>query len=125
MQLERCHGRRFWRLGGGRAQGGGCEDDVGDEDDGLRLWSSGTRSHPVEDINLRETMSMAVKKMSEKTKTTTEMGMTGLGGGARVLSFTLWMSVHLRETRAVATKSSGEAGADSGGSGQTELECGE
>jgi hypothetical protein len=70
-------------------------------------------------------MSMAVKKMSEKTKTTTEMGMTGLGGGARVLSFTLWMSVHLRETRAVATKSSGEAGADSGGSGQTELECGE
>ena len=65
-------------------------------------------------------MSMAVKKMSEKT-----MGMTGLGGGARVLSFTLWMSVHLRETTAVATKSSGEAGADSGGSGQTELECGE
>jgi len=58
--------------------GRGCEDDVGDEDDGLRLWSSGTRSHPVEDINLRETMSMAVKKMSEKTKTTTEMGMAGL-----------------------------------------------
>ena len=63
----------------GRAQGGGYEDDVGDEDDGLRLWSSGTRSHPDEDINLQETMSTAMKKMSEETKTTTEMGITGLG----------------------------------------------
>ena len=43
------------------------------------MWSSGTRSNPVEDINLRETMATAVKKMSEKTKTTTEMGMPGLG----------------------------------------------
>ena len=63
----------------GRAQGGGFEDGVGDEDDGLRLWSSGTRSHPVEDIHLRETMATAVEKMSERTKTTTEMGMPGLG----------------------------------------------
>jgi len=85
--------------------------------------SSGTRSHPVEDINLRGTMATAVKKMNEKTKTTTKMGMTGLGSGAWELSVTLWMSVHQREVRAVATKSSGEACADSGGSGLTELEC--
>ena len=43
------------------------------------MWSSGTRSHPVEDINLRETMATTAKKKYEKTKTTTEMGMTGLG----------------------------------------------
>ena len=41
------------------------------------MWSSGTRSHPVEDINLRETMAMAAKKMNEETKTTPEMGMAG------------------------------------------------
>ena len=34
---------------------------------------------PVEDINLRETMAAAVEKLSEITKTTTEMGMPGLG----------------------------------------------
>jgi len=95
----------------GRAQGDDCEDvdeedNIFDEDDGLRLWSSGTRSHPVEDINLRETMATAVKKLNEKTKTKTEMGMTGFSCGARDLSFTLWMSVHLRETSAAATKSS-------------------
>ena len=81
------------------------------------MWSPGTRSHPVEDINLRETMATPVKTTNAKTMTTTEMGMAGFGGGARELSLTLWMSVHLRETRAVATRSSSEAGADSGVSG--------
>jgi len=34
---------------------GDDEDSIGDEHYGLRLWGSGTRSHPVEDLNLRET----------------------------------------------------------------------
>jgi hypothetical protein len=35
------------------------EEETRDEHDGLRLWSSGAISHPVEEINLRETRAAA------------------------------------------------------------------